>query len=338
MAKLTEAERNELLDWLNKLLPAQFEDLIARAGVPREFLSSPEAAQATRAVQLVQYAEQTGNEDLLPRLREYAARRTPPEDPPPTGRGGSFVHERAPDTARVIAERLDRHAQWEELGAICRGGRPAVVVLYGPPNMDLRSFAQRIRTRLSELDVAPAMIRIPLFLPGGSPIRTAADLEQKLQEGLARELKQDRGTTDALLAEVSSDRPVVVVLGSKPLDDPGPQEDALGAFMRERAPKLVVGARSAVVFFLHTYTMHLSSVRKVARVPGGLPYRELKELSLPSRYDVEACLRASDLNPPGEVIDVLIQDYKDHIGANPQISLDELSRRLAEKLEELMGV
>jgi hypothetical protein len=248
----------------------------------------------------------------------------------------SGIHERALSTVDYIATRLDRTKQWDELSKIVGGPESAVVVLYGPKNMDLPYFAQRMRERLGEPGDAPWVITIPLF-QGGVALKTAADLEQRLQEKLAAALKLERGTTDELMAEAASDRPVVVVFGSKPLDDPAPHEKALKEFLRSRAPRLVATARRAVVFFIHAYTIHLAVVRRVAGMRRGLPYVQLEELALPSRDDVEKCLRESDLRPPREVIDVLIQDYKDLIADRPSISLVELSHQLAQKLEELMG-
>lgn len=53
---MTEAD---LLDALNNLLPAQFETVLLRAGVPHGIFSSPAAPQAIRATELIQWMRQS---------------------------------------------------------------------------------------------------------------------------------------------------------------------------------------------------------------------------------------------------------------------------------------
>lgn len=61
MAKLSTAmNRNEILDALDQLLPAQFERLVIQLNVPRQMLSPQTVPQAIRAGELVQYFEQPG--------------------------------------------------------------------------------------------------------------------------------------------------------------------------------------------------------------------------------------------------------------------------------------
>ncbi len=48
----------DLLDTLSSLLPAQFEAVVLRCGVPGAFLSSPAAPLAARAIELLHWAEQ----------------------------------------------------------------------------------------------------------------------------------------------------------------------------------------------------------------------------------------------------------------------------------------
>ena len=50
--------RSEMLDRLNRLLPAQFDDLVCRMSIPSQYLSSPNTPQAIRSTEVIQYVEQ----------------------------------------------------------------------------------------------------------------------------------------------------------------------------------------------------------------------------------------------------------------------------------------
>ena len=60
--------REELLSRLSKLLSSQFEQVLYLARIPPEHLPSATAAQATRAVDLLRYAEQQNRLDQLARI------------------------------------------------------------------------------------------------------------------------------------------------------------------------------------------------------------------------------------------------------------------------------
>jgi hypothetical protein len=59
--------RDELLKRLSKLGPPQFDTVLFQAEVPLEYLSGPNAPQATRATEVVRYFEQ---HDQLSRLAQ----------------------------------------------------------------------------------------------------------------------------------------------------------------------------------------------------------------------------------------------------------------------------
>jgi len=80
-----------LLDALSRLLPAQFEEVVFRVGVPAHYLSSSAAPQSERAVQLLRYVEQQGRtNDLRTAIEKVSAIRltttptTTPETTMPT--------------------------------------------------------------------------------------------------------------------------------------------------------------------------------------------------------------------------------------------------------------
>lgn len=50
---------NQLLDYLNRLLPAQFDEMLFRLDVPRHYLSQG-AGQATVAAEVIRYVQQHG--------------------------------------------------------------------------------------------------------------------------------------------------------------------------------------------------------------------------------------------------------------------------------------
>src|SRR5215472_3321552 len=66
----------QLLDLLKRLLPSEFEEVILRAGVPREHLLSHAAPQAERAIQLIQWAKQS-DEHLSVLIDATGPRREP---------------------------------------------------------------------------------------------------------------------------------------------------------------------------------------------------------------------------------------------------------------------
>lgn len=86
-------ERDELLDRLNALLPAQFDELVFRMNVAAEYLSHG-SPQATRAVEVVRYLTQQGRmEELTRRLdesRASAAGNAAPASPTASNSSGSF--------------------------------------------------------------------------------------------------------------------------------------------------------------------------------------------------------------------------------------------------------
>jgi nucleoside phosphorylase len=59
---------NELLIWLSKLMPSQFELVLSLASIPREHLSGSTAPQATRAAEVMRYIEQHNQLDQLVRI------------------------------------------------------------------------------------------------------------------------------------------------------------------------------------------------------------------------------------------------------------------------------
>lgn len=64
-ATATHMTREELLDRLTKLLPAQFEAVLFRAKVPPEYLPGTSSTQATRAIEVIRYFDQ---QNRLPEL------------------------------------------------------------------------------------------------------------------------------------------------------------------------------------------------------------------------------------------------------------------------------
>lgn len=60
--------RDELLSRLSKLLPPQFEQVLYLARIPHEYLPAAAVAQASRAVELMRYAEQQSQLDQLARI------------------------------------------------------------------------------------------------------------------------------------------------------------------------------------------------------------------------------------------------------------------------------
>ncbi len=56
-----------LYDALGRLLPAQFEEVLFRMGIPAQYVSPPVVAQSTRAIEVVRFSEQQG------RLRDLRA-------------------------------------------------------------------------------------------------------------------------------------------------------------------------------------------------------------------------------------------------------------------------
>src|SRR6185436_16004380 len=59
---------DEMLTRLLGLLPAQFEEVIFRAGVPPEYLPASSAAQATRAIEVLRYVQQRQEIDQLAQI------------------------------------------------------------------------------------------------------------------------------------------------------------------------------------------------------------------------------------------------------------------------------
>lgn len=74
--------RDELLDALCAAPPGQFDHVVAKLGVPTAHLSSPQAAQATRAGELLRWAERQGRlADLERALRLTAGADKRPRSP-----------------------------------------------------------------------------------------------------------------------------------------------------------------------------------------------------------------------------------------------------------------
>jgi hypothetical protein len=68
--------RDELLDALGRMLPAQFERLLERVGVPVGDIAGPQAPQGMRAVDVLRWADQAGAVDEVARAHaEITARR-----------------------------------------------------------------------------------------------------------------------------------------------------------------------------------------------------------------------------------------------------------------------
>lgn len=64
---------NQLLDHLNRLLPAQFDEILFKLGVPRHYLSHG-AGQATVAVEVIRYLQQHGRMSELDEQLPYSDR------------------------------------------------------------------------------------------------------------------------------------------------------------------------------------------------------------------------------------------------------------------------
>lgn len=106
---------NDILDALMALLPAQFEVVLLRTGIPVHYLSSASAPQAVRATEVVRYLEQQKSLDEVSAVLSQILRK----DSPVVVRGGSL--ETASATAatrcfvsyarsdRVLFEELCRH-------------------------------------------------------------------------------------------------------------------------------------------------------------------------------------------------------------------------------------
>jgi hypothetical protein len=60
--------RDELLTKLLRLLPAQFDVVLFRLGIPPEYLSGTSAPQATRATEVIRYLEQQNQLERLARV------------------------------------------------------------------------------------------------------------------------------------------------------------------------------------------------------------------------------------------------------------------------------
>src|SRR5580692_10223422 len=65
--------KDELLTRMNRLLPAQFEEVLFRAGIPLEYISSAGSAQAQRAVDVLRYIEPQNELGRLARILEAVA-------------------------------------------------------------------------------------------------------------------------------------------------------------------------------------------------------------------------------------------------------------------------
>lgn len=207
--------------------------------------------------------------------------------------------------------------------------------------MDLHYFARRLEDYAHECTGAPLVVTIPLFREG-VPLKTPADLEQGLQKELAEALGFASGTTETLIAEVTSTRPVVFVVGLMPLEELKGHRMALRGLLRERAPALVSSAERAVVFYFHSYsTVGLPALRSVARPPSGLAYIELPELTPLREEDIKRCLRDTQSVTQSvlsaRVIGKAIRFYTDLLNKNSSIDVGELARRVADKIEELKG-
>jgi hypothetical protein len=64
----TPVTRDVLLTRLSRLLPSQFEVVLFRTSIPREYLLGSNAAQASRAVELIHYVEQQNKLEELARI------------------------------------------------------------------------------------------------------------------------------------------------------------------------------------------------------------------------------------------------------------------------------
>lgn len=69
------SEQENLLDQLSALLSAQFDEVVFRVAVPAGYLSGPPAPQATRAIELIRYAQQrhNGEADLRAAINQVRA-------------------------------------------------------------------------------------------------------------------------------------------------------------------------------------------------------------------------------------------------------------------------
>ncbi len=71
---MTDEHQNRLLEQLKKLLPAQFEEVMFRFGIPSEYIPSTDA-QLQKAIKLIRYAEGRGELDKLEKVIEEYLRK-----------------------------------------------------------------------------------------------------------------------------------------------------------------------------------------------------------------------------------------------------------------------
>jgi hypothetical protein len=236
---------------------------------------------------------------------------------------------------------LDRSAQWVELTDHCRTKRSdALFCLFGDRRQRLMLFTSRVRTLLcSDPGIEHSIASI-------SPLNSG-NLASEWLAGLCAALggSKRRGTPGELLKHVTRTRPLLVVMGSRPLRKLSTrQTKALREFLKELGVLLatlpVSGTRHPVRLLLPLEFLLADDPLKelvallasdIKQTP--LDYVPMTEVDFPTWKDVESYLRRQGVFDP-KVHAQVRQVYKT-IVEGEHLTFEDLSEEIELKLGRL---